>query len=478
VTWGFTCVVTGGGRGLLVRHGGASVAEFSFGLPGDPVDGWEPDDTEARLTTADSFTARLRHLPDDGGWTTTVTLDNSADVERALPALGMAVTVAPGWCGWAWGSDTEGFVLVAPTDAVGPCLCVRVRQGFLRVAADRPAFTATDRRGEGLGDGVAALHLAHPTGSLRAFGRHQTTLDLAEVPDADAAAAGLPDWLPDLVVAPNDEVRLETPDLAVVPGPGVRLATEDTACVLTGGPGHREVAVHGVRGVQRLRVTFTPALEPFLAELVTALKSRRPSAVPSATGALVAAALARRAVLDPEAALDWLEREDWLARGDLFGMAAAGIVATETLDEALLAQACEALSASPAEPGRGIVATRLWLATLRLGVPPLDLTAVLGDGMEAGLLGGVDEATWTPSVLGLANGFGGGRLPGQPVGLGEAEAGLRAVLLRLVPEHWAVRARASEAAERASALLLADHADGLHPAYDGLAWLVLGEIGA
>ena len=81
-----------------------------------------------------------------------------------------------------------GF-LVAPTDAVGPCLRVRVRQGFLRVAADRPAFTATDRRGEGLGDGVAALHLAHPTGSLRAFGRHQTTLDLAEVPDADAAAA-------------------------------------------------------------------------------------------------------------------------------------------------------------------------------------------------------------------------------------------------------------------------------------------------
>ena len=200
--------------------------------------------------------------------------------------------------------------------------------------------------------------------------------------------------------------------------------------------------------------------------------------MPSATAALIACALARRSIHDPDAALDWLEREDWLARGDLFGMAAAGIVATETLDEALLAQACEALSASPAEPGRGIVATRLWLATLRLGVPPLDLTAVLGDGMEAGLLGGVDEATWTPSVLGLANGFGGGRLPGQPVGLGEAEAGLRAALLRLVPEHWAVRARASEAAERASALLLADHADGLHPAYDGLAWLVLGEIGA
>lgn len=477
MSWGFSCALTGGGRGLLVRRGGGDVVEFAFGLPGDPVPGWEPDESEARLTTADSFTARLRHLGDEAGWTTIVSLDNTADVERALPPLGMAATVAPGWCGWSWSCDTEGFVLVAPVDAVGPCLLARVRLGFLRVAADRPVFTAADRRGEGLGDGVAAFHLAHPTGSLRAFGRHQTTIEFSEVPDAAAAAGVLPGWMPDLVVAPHDpELLLETPDLAVVPGPGVQMGTQDTTSVLVWDPGHREVAVHGVRGVSRLRVSAMPALEPFLADLVTALKSKRPSAVPSAVGALVAGALARRAVLDPESALDWLEREDWLAREDLFGVAVAAIVATETLDEALLVQACEALAASPDAPGRGVVATRLWLATLRLGVPPLDLTAVLGGGLEAALLGAGDEGEWTTAVQGLANGFGVGRLPGQPIGLGEADAGLRVALLRLVPERWAVREVASEAAERAAALLLADHADGLHPSYDGLAWLVLGAL--
>lgn len=476
MSWGFTCSVTGGGRGLLVRRGPGRVVEFAFGLPGEPVAGWEPDETEARLTSADSFFARLRHVIDDDGWTTAVTLDNTADVERALPPLGMAVTVAPGWAGWSWTSDTEGFVLVAPVGAAGPLLVARVRQGFLRAASERPAFVALDRRGESLGEGVAAFHLAHPTGSLRAFGRHQTTLEFSELPDAAAAAGLLPGWLPDLVVSPNDELRLNTPDLAVVPGPGVRMGSEDTTTVLVGEPGHREVAVHGVRGVQRLRVTYRPGLEPFLADLVTALKSKRPSAVPSATAAVIACALARRAVLDPENVLDWLEREDWLARRDLFGIAVAVVVAAETHDEALLGQAAEALVAVGDQTGRGIVATRCWLATLALGMPPIDLTPLLGTGFEGAVLGGGDETVWGGRVPGLANRFAAGLLPGQPVGLAETEAGLLVALLRLVPEHWGSRATASEAAERGVALLLADHADGLHPSYEGLAWLLLGDV--
>ncbi|MDO5534993.1 MAG: hypothetical protein Q4F65_10115 [Propionibacteriaceae bacterium] len=483
MSWGFTCAVTGGGRGLLVRRGAASVAELVFGLPGEPVPGWEPDETEARLTQGDHTTARLRHIADPDGWTTVVSLDNTDAAERALPPLGMVVTVHPGWVGWSWTSDTEGFVVLAPADAAAPVLLVRVRQGFLRAASGARAFTPHDRRGDALGDGVALFHLAHPTGSLRPFARHQTTLEFEEVDELGAARGVLPAWLPDLVIAPGDDLRLETPDLAIVPGHGVQMGADDITSVLVGEPGHREVAVHGVRGVQRLWVTYRPALDRFVADLVAALKSRRPSSVPSATGALVAGALSRRAVLDPEATLDWLEREDWLARGDLFGVAAAGIVATETLDEALLVQACEALTALPPQDGRGIIATRLWLATLRLGVAPLDLTTVLdpggdGAGVEAGILGGGDEERWTPTLRGHINSLGGGLLPGRPLGLSEADAGHRAALLRLVPEGWALREAASLASERASALLLADHADGLHPAYDGLAWLVLGEIGA
>ncbi|WP_300081489.1 hypothetical protein, partial [Propioniciclava sp.] len=102
MSWPFACTVTGGGRGLLVRRGPASIAEFAFGLPGEPVEGWEPDDADARLTLTDAFTARLRHQPDDEGWTTTVSLDNTSDDTQALPPLGVAVSVAPGWVGWSW----------------------------------------------------------------------------------------------------------------------------------------------------------------------------------------------------------------------------------------------------------------------------------------------------------------------------------------------------------------------------------------
>ena len=50
MSWGFDCAVTGGGRGLLLRRAGQSIAELVFGLPGEPVKGWELDESEARIT--------------------------------------------------------------------------------------------------------------------------------------------------------------------------------------------------------------------------------------------------------------------------------------------------------------------------------------------------------------------------------------------------------------------------------------------
>lgn len=468
----------------MVARGGRPVAEFAFGLPGEPVPDWTPDEQDARLTIADGFSARLRHLPDEDGWTTIISLDNGADVERALPPLGMAVTVASGWAGWSWTSDTEGVLVVAPAAGEGQALQVRVGRGFVRAAQSRPVFVPRDRRGDGLGDGVAAFHLAHPTGALRGHGRHQTTLEFSAVPHPDAAASVLPSWLPPLVVANGDELRLDLPDQAIVPGPGVELATADTTSVLTGQAGHREVAIHGLGGVQRLRASFTPAQDAFVADLTTALTSRRPSGAASATGGLVAAALARRAVLDADRSLDWLEREDWLARGDVWGPAIAAVVATETHDDALLEAARAAVLEGPVGPGSAIVASRVWLATLRMGAPPLDLSAVFARldaagaaGLEAAVLRGAAAGPWTGAVAGLVHRLGGG-LPGQPVGFGEPEAGLAIAVLRLVPEHWRGRQAATVAAEKGAGLLLADHADGLHPTHDGLAWLLLGEVSA
>lgn len=475
--------VAAGGRGLAVTGDGAPMAEFAFGLPAGERVSTLFDELDGLRHTEGAWEACLRHFPSDDGWSSVLSVDNRSPEEQPLPPLGVAVTLAPGVSGWAWTSDTDGFWVIAP--ASGPCLLMVMRRGFLRAARRTPVFAASVRRGDGLAAGVAAFHLADPEGALRGFGRHQTTLEFSVVAGLEDARGVLPGWLPEPVRAVGDPFVLDLPDQAIVPGAGLQVFTENTTCYLSGTPGHHEVAVHGVRGVQRLQLSVTPDLEPFLADVTTALKSTRPSAVPSATAALIACALARRSIHDPDAALDWLEREDWLARDDVFGPAIAAVVANETLDDALLGAACEAVVALPAQRGRGLVATRCWLAALRAGYPPPALSRVLATvdaadpvaRLEAVVLSNGDSAVGEPIACQLVRRLG-GSLPGAPMGLPEADAGLAVALLRLVPERWAVREAALAASEKASRLLLADHAAGLHPSYDGLAWMLLGEIGA
>ncbi|MFT3877570.1 MAG: hypothetical protein QM708_14290 [Propioniciclava sp.] len=478
--------VTAGGRGLAVTAEGAPLAEFAFGLPaGERVTSFF-DEADGLLRQADgALEACLRHFPNDDGWSSVLSLDNRDDAEQPLPPLGVAVTLAPGASGWAWTSDTDGFWVIAP--ASGPCLLMVMRRGFLRAGRRAPLYAAVDRRGDGLPTGVAAFHLADPAGAIRGYGRQQTTLEFSVIADLEDARGVLPGWMPDPVLTSRDEpfFVLELPDQAIVPGPGLSLSTDDTTSYLTGHPGHHEVAIHGVRGVQRLQVSVVPDLELFLADLSTALTSTRPSAMPSATGALIACALSRRSTHDPDAILDWLEREDWLARGDVFGPAIAAIVAGETHDDALLGAACEAVESMPSQRGLGIVATRCWLATLRAGYPPLDLTGVFARtdpadpvaGLEAAVLSNADASAWQPVAQRLIRMLG-GSLPGGPIGLPEADAGYAASVLRFVPEPWSCREAATVAAEKTLRLLLADHAARLHPAHDGLAWLLLSEIGA
>lgn len=483
----FAFEVAGGGRSLRVTDAaGAAVCSLDFGLPGEPVPGWVPDEEDACHTAGDGWEARIRHLRDDGALTAFVSLDNREPVERPLPPVGMAVTVADGWCGWSWTADVDGFVVVAPRWRAGEVLRIRLRKGFLRAAQQRPVFTSEPRRegGAGLPVGCAAFHLANPTGSLKAHGRHQLVLTLGPVPTFDEAAQHLPDWLPPLVASAGDEVRFVTPDLALVPGPGATLILDDTVAVLTGEAGHRELAVHGVRGVQRLRVTFPPSLPAFLADLGAALKSRRPSAVTTATGAVIAAGYERGAVLDDELVLDWLEREDWLARADPLGVAIAGVVATRTRDVTLLEGAWDALEGLPWQAGSGLVTMRLWLAALTVTGGAPDLGALLQrratdelGALELALLRHAEPEVWGGRVSGLIQSLG-GVLPGQPVGMPASDAALRVSLLRLVPEAWPQRPEASATAVKASAQLLADFADGLHTSWDGLAWLLLGDIGA
>lgn len=467
-TFGFT--VTGGGRGLLVRRDGEGVAEFVFGLPeGAHLDG---DDL---VVTVGEVGVRLRQRDSGGCWLSEVVLDNASASECAVPTVGMVVRVEPGWTGWSWTAGAEGFVVVAPESSDGESLLVRLRQGFLRACAPEPTFVASGRRRDALGPGSAAFFLA--PGSLRGFGRYVTRLEFGTIPDLDAARAAMPSWVPGLVAAPGDEIRFETPDQALVAGPGLSVVELDGASVVTGRPGHRELAVHGPRGITRLLATFTPVLDDLAAEVAAELVRRRPAGLPTAAAAVVAGALSRRAVGDPGAALDWLEGEDWLARADQFGPLVATTIAVETLDEALGEAAMTAIAGRQFGLGDGLIASWAWLGALRLGIAPLDLSRVLArastaaERWESAMIRQEPCAAYAGGIRTLIRQLG-GVLPGQPIGLGASEAGLAVALLRAVPDHADMRVVAVATAEKAAAELAADYADGAQPANDALAWLI------
>ncbi len=473
--------VAASGRLLNVLRDGAPVATLRLGIPGEPEPDADPD--VAAVARVGDVTVRVRLFHDTDAVSLITTLDHSGAADAEVPAVGLALEPEPGWSAWAWSADTDGLALLTRDDGSPGGVACTLRQGFWRAEPQRPVFAAEPADAV-LSPGSGAFHLVAPGTTLAAGRRLTTVLRVAEVADADAAAGLLPGWLPDLVAPEGAEVLLRTPDVGVLPGPGVDAVTVADALALTGPPGHREVALHGVRGVTRLRVTWAPHLAPWLAEYAHVMRSRRPSAVSTATGAVVAEALHRRTVLDPDAALDWLEREDWLARCDLLGVAAASALAVETADAALIDDAWRALRAAPTASGFGLVALRLWLATVTVTGAAADLAGELrrrpGPDAETelvlGLLGHGDAAQVRPRLAGIVRRLG-GTLPGQPLGLSAADAARLVGLLRLCPEGWDIAPLAAETAEKTTRLLLADYADGLHRNLDGLAWLLVGGLG-
>lgn len=472
-------LVDAGGGEVLLMLGDVRVGALRVGVRGEGAASADPD--EVLHVRQGPVGVRVRRFDDLDASSLILTVENTGDTPVAVPTVALTVTPDAAWSGWSWTSDTEGFVLLSsPTDAV----VLQLRRGHLRAVPGLPVFGGEPTvLGEGP-PGAGVFHLFLP-GNLAAGERRRTVLRAGRLPDAEAAASMLPAWLPPLVEPVGTEVALETPDQGVVPGPGVDATLTGHTLLLSGAAGHREVALHGVRGVQRLRVSWVPGLGSWLAEVAHVLRSRRPSAVSSATGAVVAEALARGAVLDRDAVVDWLEREDWLARGDALGVATAALAATHAGDEALLADAWAAVAELPVTAGFGFVAMKVWLGLLSvsgaapdlagtlLRRPPLEGLAAL----ELSLLGGGDRGRDEPELLAAVRRLG-GTLPGQPLGLSASEAARLVGVLRLCPEGWPTRRAASGAAEKAASLLLADYADGLHDSWDGLAWLLMGQLGS
>lgn len=470
---------------------GAGLATLRFAVPGTPVAEWEPDDEEIALLRAEGLLSRVRMVREPGSVSVSLTVDNTSDAPVELPFLGFAVSVEPGWSGWTWGTELEGFVVVASTRGPGACVLVRLKRGFLRPVAQDTCFVA-EASGSLLEPAPAdrsAFLLSPPGALLGAHRRHEVLLEISIVDDLDAVAASLPPWLPETIAQVGDDITVALPDEAMVGGDGVSVSVVDTVSVVTlRSPGHRELVIHGPRGSRVLPLDAAPPLEDVVADLVGQLLTRRPQRLGEAAGFVVADALARRLAPDPERAFDWLDAVDWLDRDALLGDATAGLAAS-LQGETLQVQATwNLLGRRPVTPGYGLVVMRLWLASLAAsGTPPPEALALLSrpaadeaSALELSLLGyrGADVATG--GVQGLIALLG-GTLPGRPIGLSAARAAVAASVLRLCPESWEVSALAALTAAKTERLLLADYAgcaeDGAAMVgLDGLAWLLMGHL--
>lgn len=449
-----------------------------FGVPGEPVEGWTPGEDDLVYARAGDVETRVRLFQDVAAWTVSITVDNRSEHPVQLPELGLGVTLADRCVGWSWTSDLAGFIAVAAEAEKGPVAVVRLKQGFLRPVRESPVFADAATSGE-------AFHLAPPRGALGPHRRHQVTLQVELRPSLSSLADALPGWLPDVIVDAGEQVSFATPDEGVLPGDNVNVTLVDTTAVASlESPGRGCVSLHGVRGVQRIWLAEAPPMEALVPPLAEAVMLRRPGVRSSGAGLLVAEALANGLVTDEWATLDWLEREAWLDRRDLEGVAIAATLALAGGDAGLLDDAWAALAALPASRGFGLVTLKLGLAALRLagGAPPLagELLARPGEDPDAALELAVLAGRLTPAHRGpLAAVVAslGDVLPGQPLGLSALEAARRVALVRLCPPGF-VSLRAAATANKAYRLLLADYATRLQPDVTGLGWLLLGHLGA
>lgn len=473
-------------RGVLefVDAAGAQLATVSFAIPGSAVSGWTPDDEDLLLATGDGLSSRLRVGGEGSSWILALTVDNLTADPVPLPFLGLGITLGAPAAGWAWTTDLQALVVVTSRLSAAGGVLLRLKQGFCRAAGSVPAFA-----GEADGPRRAAFHLAPPDCVLGAHRRHQVVLEVTAIDDIREADAVLPAWLPPTVVRTGTGIDLSLPDMAVVPGPGVRATMAEMTVRLDGLPGHRLVGVHGPRGVERLELTWCPGVRDLVPGLVEELLRTRPAQASDAAGYVVAHAAVGRLCADPDQALDWLDQVDWLDRGSLLADATAGLMAATTREWRQLDAVWRFLGERPVSPGYGLAVTRLGVAGLGVGQGAETRAATLlgrqaedpASDLELALLTGVDAVRLDGPLAGLVHALGGG-LPGRPIGLSASEAALAVSLLKLCPESWRLSRAAGEAASKAEGLLLADYTgDPDQPRaqreLDGLAWLLLGDLG-
>lgn len=462
--WGaFTVEVAADGAGFRLLHGSDEWATFS--LHGVRPSGrfTDDDDEVEHAFGCSGCSFAVRHSVGQH-WTIRWALSAAEPSELVqVPSL----RVRPGQVSvvWAWAAGAEAVLVVAPRRRAAPVVGLRLTQGWLR---------ASDDGFELAPEGLTIEPGRRWVGSLRA----ELHTDLAQL------AARLPAWLAPLEMPAGQPWEFRQPDHALVVEPPATTRVEGDAVQVIGEAGRAAVVLHSARGLTALTLSFAPTLDTLLAAgASTVLRDRLP---PSPAAAFVVAeALGRSLVSQPQAAEEWLDDYDWEHTTDLLAIA-GGIVRGQRSGNARAVRvALRQLQLVHPQLGFGRVVMAGWLAGLALGEDVRDEAVALLSrpsgtdwvGLELAVLNLRSAEVAGPLFSGLINTLG-GDLPGEPVGLDAVQQVQLTGLLQLCPEEWPMAVGAAACATKNSRRLLAQVAasDFANPEdLAVLAWLALGE---
>lgn len=423
------------------------------------------DEIEHSLTTASGRLLQRAAIND--GWRSRWVLvrdhDGAIQVEERL-----RVRPGPEFALWSWGTGVNAVIAIGPAHEAGPVLGLRLEQGYLEQADDRPRGAA------------AVEYRVAPTGTVLETGeRLVTVLGAHWYASISEFEQRLPPWVLDTQLDDGVTWWADIADFGVSVPDGLELGYFDGQVSVDGPPGRRIIEITSARGLSRVPLEWVPQTEQVLHQLVKELldSGRKPNVYEAFCLQLSAD---RRAVwLDPTAH-ELLDRVDWEADGSLFGVAFALTRGRALGEAAVVSDALRLLSRYPVGVGYGRVVMAGFLASLSVGLetqarclemlarPAVGRTAAL----ESSLLHYRSADFGTAELAGVANRLG-GLLPGDGPLLGWTELAQLVGLLELCPPEWPGASYYAQVASKARGQLLCAYVDGRVTAAEPLAWLLL-----
>lgn len=462
--WGaFAVEVAPDGVSFRLLHGADEWAAFSLhGMRATGRFTDDPDEAEHGFALDDAACA-VRHSIGQA-WTVRWALHAAEPLELdEAPVL--QLRPGPGSVVWAWAAGAEGVLVVGPRRRAAPVVGLRLTQGWLQPDGDGFALAP---------DALALTPGRRWVGALRA----------ELYPSTQAVAASLPAWLAPLELTAGQPWEFRQPDQALVAQPPATTRAEGDAVQVLGEAGRAGVVLHSPRGLTALTLSFAPTLDTLLAAAASRVLRGDEPLTPAAAFVL-AEALGRSLISQPQAAEAVLDDYDWHLEADLLAIA-TGIARGQRSGSARAVRAAlKRLQVVHPQLGFGRVVMAAWLASLALGADArADAVALLTRpsaadwvALELNVLNLRSVEVAGPLFDGLINALG-SDLPGEPVGLDAVQQAQLTGLLQLCPEEWPMAMAAASCATKNSRRLLAAVAASEFADPDDLsvlAWLALGE---